>query len=347
MQRCLARVPNDVDKRAGGIIYDALAPAVAELTQLYIEIGTILDRGFADTATGEDLTLKAKERAVFRRMASPATRQAMFWAGDGSLMDIPINSRYSGGEVNFRAVERISQGVFRMLAEQAGDVGNRYIGALLPITHVANLARATIGDVLIPGQDTETDAELRARYMESLDVQAFGGNIADYKAKTEALQGVGAVRVVPTWEGVNTVQLVIIASTWDVPSSDLIDSVQNAIDPLQDGNGFGLAPIGHIVTVTGVEGVAIHVEMGIELSAGTTWGSVATSVRDVCEGYLLELRKTWADNDYLVVRVAQFEAAVLQVAGIVDVGNTKLNGSFDNVTLLPNEVPLLGVIERA
>ena len=34
----LSKVPADIDKREGSIIYDALAPVAAELTQAYINL---------------------------------------------------------------------------------------------------------------------------------------------------------------------------------------------------------------------------------------------------------------------------------------------------------------------
>ena len=45
---------------------------------------------------------------------------------------------------------------------------------------------------LIPGEDEESDDAPSRRYFESLESQAFGGNIADYKNKVELLPGVGA-----------------------------------------------------------------------------------------------------------------------------------------------------------
>ena len=36
MESMLSRVPDSLDKREGSIIYDALAPAAAELAQMYI-----------------------------------------------------------------------------------------------------------------------------------------------------------------------------------------------------------------------------------------------------------------------------------------------------------------------
>ena len=76
--------------------------------------------------------------------------------------------------------------------------------------------------------------------------QAFGGNIADYKNKVELLPGVGAVKVFPVWNGGGTVKIVLVDSEWSVPSSELVEEVQEAIDPVgTQGTGVGLAPIGH------------------------------------------------------------------------------------------------------
>ena len=74
MERCLGRVATSVDKREGSIIYDAIAPAAADLAIMYIELAYLMDRAFPDTATGEDLTKKCRERGVLRAAATYAVR---------------------------------------------------------------------------------------------------------------------------------------------------------------------------------------------------------------------------------------------------------------------------------
>lgn len=92
----------------------------------------------------------------------------------------------------------------------------------------------------------------RRRYFDSLNSQAFGGNIADYREKVNGISGVGGVKVYPAWNGGGTVKLVIIGSDYGVPSDELIRAVKDTIDPEVDaGKGYGLAPIGHVVTVEG------------------------------------------------------------------------------------------------
>lgn len=51
LDRMLDRVPDTVDKREGSIIYDALAPAAAELAKTYMELDVVMDEAFVDTAS--------------------------------------------------------------------------------------------------------------------------------------------------------------------------------------------------------------------------------------------------------------------------------------------------------
>lgn len=344
LQRMLDRVPNDIDKREGSVIYDALAPAAAELAQMYIELDINYNLSFADTASGEELTRRTAEFGVNRQPATKAIRRGEFYAANDVPMDIPIGSRFSIESVNFVAVEQISTGVYRMECETAGAIGNQYFGALLPIQVINGLVRAELTDVLVPGEDEESDEALRQRYYEAVNEPAFGGNVADYKQKITAIDGVGAVKVFPAWQGGGTVKCTIIASDWSEPSQQLVDDVQEIIDPPPQGKGLGQAPIGHDVTITGVQPVAINVETTVTLEDGVTPGQVQEPIEQAIESYLLGLRQTWANEDQIIVRVALIEAAILGVSGVIDVADTELNGLASNITLDQEEIPQLGAV---
>ena len=175
-------------------------------------------------------------------------------------MDVPIGTRFSGDNLNYTVTEKIATGQFRLVCETPGAAGNQYQGNLFPIDYVEGLGAARLADILINGEDEESDEDLLDRYMDSLQAQAYGGNKADYKTKVELLQGVGAVKVFPVWNGGGTVKIVFVNSDWGIPSSDLVNSVQTAVDPVQNqGVGDGIAPIGHVVTVEGVTGTTINV----------------------------------------------------------------------------------------
>ena len=138
-----------------------------------------------------------------------------------------------------------------------------------------------------------------------------------------------------------TVLLTILNSDYNAASDTLIQKVQNAIDPPKDaGEGYGLAPIGHVVSVKSAVEVTVAVTTNITFDTGYGWSNLQNAINEAVKGYLLELRKTWAESTHIVVRISQIETRILGVKGVVDVGETKINGVEDNLTLGRYEVPV-------
>jgi uncharacterized phage protein gp47/JayE len=138
-----------------------------------------------------------------------------------------------------------------------------------------------------------------------------------------------------------TVLLTILNSDFGTASNTLIETVQETIDPAEfAGEGYGLAPIGHVVTVKSADAVEITVKTTITFETGYSWSNLQTSIDTAISDYLLELRKSWADTDHLVVRTSHIETRLLAISGIVDIDNTKINGSTNNLTLGKYEVPV-------
>jgi len=340
LQRMLDRVPNNIDKREGSIIYNALAPAAVELQNMYIEFDAILNEAFADTATREYLIKRCAERGIIPEPATNAILKGVF------NIDVPIGSRFSLDDLNYEVIEKISNGVFKLKCETAGIVGNQHFGSLIPIDYIDGLTSAELVEVLIPGEDEEKTEDLRKRYFNSFSSQAFGGNIADYKEKTNAIPGVGGVKVYPTPNGVGgTVKLVIIDSTFGVPSSTLLNTVQTIIDPIPNqGKGIGIAPIGHVVTVEGVTATTVNISTNITYQEGWTWADVEPYVHEAIDIYFLELAKSWANEENLIVRISQIETRLLNVAGIIDIADTTINGLAQNLILDSDSIPVRGEV---
>ena len=55
-----------------------------------------------------------------------------------------IGTRFSGGDINFVAAERIAAGQYKLTAETAGVVGNEYIGPCFRSTTSGNAAGACL-----------------------------------------------------------------------------------------------------------------------------------------------------------------------------------------------------------
>ena len=335
LQRCLDRIPNTIDKRQGSIIYDALAPCCVELAQMYIELSGIYDQVFIDTAVGKALDKLVEQNGVKRKDATYALRKGEF------NMVVPVGNRFSDGENTYIVIENIAGTNNSILrCEQAGSVGNGYYGSLTPITYLQGLTKAELTDIIDMGDDVESDNDLRVRYMESVTAPQFGGNVSDYQNKVKSLTGVGGCKVIPIWNGGGTVKLIITNSQGGVPTSSLVNDVQEAVDPNQDQQGLGIAPIGHIVTVEGAAAKKIAVSATFTLESGVNPTDIQDSVNNVVDNYFKSLSVNWDKEDNLIARISQLEIRLLGVAGVLDITNTKMNNSSSNLSLQSNEIPV-------
>lgn len=343
LDRSLARVATDVDKREGSVIMNAVAPVSAEHANVYIQLDGIIRDGYADTATRDYLILRCKERGIIPYDATKATLRGKF------NMQIPIGSRFSLDELNYRATALIEsdEGFFyyQMECETAGTEGNKYFGELTSIEYINKDLEGELTELLIPAEDDEDTEALRHRYLNSFDSNPFGGNRQDYKDKTDALDGVGGTVVIPVWNGGGTVKLIIIDSNFNVASTTLVRTVQEAIDPSPQGTGMGIAPIGHTVTVVSATALTVNVAVRVTLNEGYTWSQIKDKATEVLQEYFLEMRKAW-ENGNLVVRVSQIENRLLNLDGVLDVADTTLNGVSGNLALTIEQIPVLGVLRN-
>lgn len=354
LQAQLDRVPNSLDKREGSMIQTALGAGAYSLEEFYLELDQVQRGAYLQTAVGQDLDYLAVLANVQRYPASPAVRLGVF------NIDVPIGSRFStidgADSVNFIASERIGDGQYQMTCETPGAIGNQYTGPILPITYIQGLTSAELTGILVAGDDAEDDDSLRKRAIDALNEQPFGGNVADYKRVVLAIDGVGGLQVYPTWDGGGTVKLSIIGADWMPASLQLIETVQNTVDPPPDqGLGYGTAPIGATVTVTAPETVTVDISAHLVLGPGRTASQLSAPIREAVEGHLLSIRQEWARPDASSlthysswVYAARVTAAILSVQGIVNVTGLTINGSADDLQLVEDgllqQVPVLGEV---
>ena len=385
LQKALS-INSNLDTREGSLVWYGDAPAAVELQNLYIALDTVLNETFADTATRPYLILRAAERGLSPQPASPAILQM---AITPTTLFLPLNTRFSIGELNYYVSADRGSGNYELTCETAGESGNNYTGTVIPIEYVDGLETCKITSVLVPGEDEEDTELFRQRYLNSLNAQAFGGNQIDYIEKVNAIPGVGGVKVYRAWNGNlkpanmippkeaeawieglsgvpelvklwlntvyaaaknnmftvgGTVKLVVINSTFTAPSPTLVEQVQTAVDPLQNaGEGVGIAPIGHVVRVEGVQEETVDLGFALYYQRGWSWEDVSGYVTEAINGYFLELAQSWADQDEaLVVRISQIESRLLGITGILDIANTTINEKAANHTLALDHIPVLG-----
>lgn len=338
LQRMLDKIPSSIDKREGSIIYDALAPCALELGILYMELDVVLTETFGDTASREYLERRAYERGIIPKSASKAVLSVEFDAY------VDIGERFSLGTLNYVVID--NENGYKIECETEGVDGNINYGTLIPINYIEGLTVANLLEILIPGEDPEDTEEFRVRYFESFETKSYGGNVADYISKTTSIAGVGSVKVTPIWNGGGTVKLTILNSDYDKASETLITVVQEEIDPTGDGLGVGVAPIGHIVTVDTATEFEIGVSTKIVFKTDEDFEGNKEEIQRVVDEYFGELRKTWADEESLIVRISQIETRIMNISTVLDISDTKLNGKQSNIEVVGNDIPVLKVVEN-
>ena len=145
-----------------------------------------------------------------------------------------------------------------------------------------------------------------------------------------------------------TVKLVILASNNTAPSSTLLNEIQTAVDPTQNaGEGLGLAPIGHVVTVVGVEEEDVDITLNLTYASGWSWDAAKSYVEKVIDDYFEELAKGWASSDHITVRISQIESRILAECStmVTDLSGTKINGEEANLVLGEDSIPVRGDVD--
>lgn len=342
LKEMLSSIPQDIDKREGSIIYNALAPTALQLAEQNYMLVYMFNLLFADTAEGDWLDRVTNDFGVDREQATYALRQIDATNESEEPFTLPIGSRFAINNLTFKVTQKIETGKYKAQCEQLGTIGNLYSGIILPIDNISGLGIATLlPEPLIPACDNETDDSLRERFYIYVRQSPYGGNIADYERKTLEIEGVGAVKV---FNAVTMrpghVGLIIGDDQENKATQEIIDRVQ-----LKMGlNGDGIAPIGHTVTVKTSTDFVVNVAAQIRLKSGTSLALVMPTVQETITAYISSIR--FKEE---IVFYAKLVANILNCHdSIIDVGVVAMNGAAQNIALEKTyesyQIPAIGTI---
>lgn len=328
LQRMLDRIPSTFDKREGSIIYDALAPSAIELTVMYIELDVILKEMFAETASREYLIKRVAERAIEPFQASPAIVRVQVTP---AALELPEGSRFSSAQLHYTCTGKVEEGVYTLQCETDGVAGNKYLGRVIPVDYIQGLESITITEIVVPGIDEETEESIRSRFQTKIRKPSTSGNQYDYYNWAVGVAGVGAAKIYPLAGGAGTVKVVIADSDMKAASPALIEQVYNHIEEVR--------PIGATVSVVSVQEKAINIDVRVKLQNGVNWSDVQSQFQNRVIDYLEQ--NVFALNYVSLARIGNL---LLDIAGVEDYGDLKINGSSGNVSLADEEVAVLGKI---
>ncbi len=330
----LSTASDEVSNVEGSFTFDTLAANAVEFEKTYAELNLVLEASFPQTSWGEYLTAKAEEHGVIRK---PETNAVVTLTLTGKANTVvPKGSLFSTmNGINFLTLADITikgDGTASVKAQamDSGSAGNVKAGTILKIpvtiygvTSVTNKADA------YDGFERETDQELLKRLLFKVREPATSGNVYHYKLWASSVPGVGAVKILPLWNGNGTVKVLVLDTNKNAASEDLINKVKAEIDDN--------APIGATVTVSAPDLLTVDISLKVTSGDGKESG-----IKDAVNNYFKE-RLFNAD----AISYAQIGRIILdnpELTGVYDYNELTINGQTINVSIKGTQLPVVGTV---
>lgn len=323
LNRCLDKVPDDIDKREGSFMYTAIAPVCFELSNAYFEMENMLDLSFIDTSY-EDYLDKVAVMVGITRYDAVNTQKTAHIICDGDI----IGQKFSCDVYIFEVISQIDDENYILRADDYNPAIDSLTGDLYSILNLTQISSAVITGNYIQSSAMEDDETLRERIKEKLFSKPFGGNITDYKDAVLATEGVSFAHVFTGYDvGASNVKIIVAGAD----KMQIDNSICEGLELYFNGDEANTAnaPIGHNVAVTSCEITDVSFSCTVECVATANFDNVASGVDERIREYIAELS---FEND--TISIMKIVACILDDDSILDVSNVLINGSSDNFKLI-------------
>lgn len=230
----LQELPSEYQKSVGFISWDyARAIAIGALEKIYEKLKYICSLGDINNFEYDDLVKFVKQRRGIIAHEEQKATGVLTATGNGTIKVGDLFQTESG--LQFQATEEktiVGTGTFTVECVTAGIIGNVPPNsiAVIPVS-IAGISTVTNLNAMSGGYDKETKESIIERYLEDIQQPITSNNINHYKKWAKEVTGVGDAKIKPTWNGNNTVKVVIINANKEVADNALINDVQKYIDP--------------------------------------------------------------------------------------------------------------------
>lgn len=347
LNRILGNMSDTTDKTEGYLAYDNASAASKEFNKALTKLDDLATKFDISNLTGDELAQRVYERTGLSRNEATYATTSITINGNttiniGDLVQTP-------SRVQFQATQTViisGAGVVPIKALIAGSSGivpaNQITQMPISISGVTSITNLSASS---GGYDAESDSDLLERYYEKIQAPQTGGNIAQFVSLIKDYSGIGDVKVYPTWNGNNTVKLIIIDSNKLPPNTSFINSAQTYMDPLGAnwGQGFGVAPFGAFTTVAAATTKTINVSFTAVKDTNYSDAQRLANFTTALTNYL----KSIAFNAS-AVSYNKIGSLIIDTAGFTDYSNLTINGGTSPVALsyiaTLTECPVTGTV---
>ncbi|MGP9042095.1 baseplate J/gp47 family protein [Cytobacillus kochii] len=349
-QRMIDRVADTWRKEPGDFMHDAIVPSGIEIKTLEMQLDETLKNSFALYAEGVFMDYKLSEVGLERNEATPNKRRLEIEADAG--VEIPagytisaVITDESGNPIEYETDVKtsfVSSGKLNVAitAVVPGAEGNLATGTqFILMPPIAGVRVVTDLGTTTYGTDTEEDESAYDRYAYKVQNPDTGGNKFDYVTWAMEVDGVGAAKCIPRWNGNGTVKVVIVDSQLLPDSGTLVSKVQAYLDPGSNGLGDGQAPIGARVSVVSATAKTINITASVTLLPGYT----KTEVKESFEAAFMEYLRNMIFTEKPIL-YNQIGGQLIRTPGVENYTNLKVNGATADIPVGAEEVAVKGTI---
>ncbi len=331
----LSAMEDRVQTREGSFAAEMAGPMAVEASMIYEAIKAMIPAFYVDEDSGGFIDVAASRYGIYRKEGTRAaaairlTGRANMTVAAGTVFLTEDGLEFALQEPVTLNVDGAGEGLLTAVA--VGDAYNVPEGAITQmVTTLTGLESWTSG-AATGGTDPETDRDLVGRLYDYWRKPSTSGNVYDYEKWALEVNGVGAAKVFPLWNGPGTVKVLLAGPERRPVDESVVAAAHSHIEELR--------PIGATVTVESAGGVPINVSATLTLDGSVSLADIKTRFAAKLDDYLQSV----AFDSYTVLfnRIAFL---LLDIGGVTDYAALTVNGGTSNVAIPADKVPVAGAV---
>ena len=339
-ERMMNNLPADIDDMPAGFPYDFTMPTAyvaSELVQFHL-VRTLMLM-FPQWAWDEWLDYHGSQKGVIRKEANKASGKVQFEGipgtqiNEGFTVCTPATDVSSSIEfVTDEAVTIPDEGKAEVsvTAVIGGTISNtKAYTVILMSKPMEGITKLYNEEDITGGTDIEGNEAYRERILEAYASEgSYIGNDADYKRWAKEVTGIGDCIVVPTWNGPGTVKLVLVDSNGRPANEQLVQAVYDHIVSPNDREKRLMPTGGADLTVVAADTKLISYSCtGLSYDSTTSKEQIESAFKEAVMQYYSDAK---LEN---VVRYNRVHALLINLPGVKDFADFKMNGTEENIVL--------------
>jgi Uncharacterized homolog of phage Mu protein gp47 len=328
----------DTDTSEHSIIRNALSPSSYVFSQISLILDEIPKMIFAKSALENDyidtLEQRCAEMGIYRKQATKATgiirilgnKNAVF--PEQSIVTTKSGKTYMTQEKII--IDEDGVGYANIVASDYGSSYNCSEGDIyiMPVKY-SGISTIANEEKIDNGYDIETPEELYNRYLLKIQTPATSGNKYHYEQWALEVTGVGFAKCI---SGAGNVKVIIANSNKRAANDELIKEVYshiNEVRPILAGT----------LTIVTVKEITINITANVEIDSSVILGDVQNIFASAAKEYLSN--KVYTTKK---VSLTKLGGILVDIDGVVDYSELKINNGTSNITLGDEEIAVIGSV---